>query len=331
MAHITYFPRYTTRENVVTHTTLHLLSQIHQHSSDKLQQVLNELLGENEIPLGISFQQQMHSKTSVPDGSILQEPVHIVIETKVTAGINVDQLISHCESFIKGRTGNYLMLLTTNKANDQALEPVRRKAKEIGATFQHVPFEELCDSLKGLAEKHETHLMRVIDDYTAYCTEMDLLPDRRKRLRIVPCGDTFDLNKQWHVYYQPTDRSYSDHEYIGIYNQKAVRLLGKVSAIYDNQAGTGGRMQLKLFKGEDRPEFRKRIEGMVVDSKKKVGWDVSSGYRFFCADQFLPTDFEKTSPGGIQGPRFWDISEQVEKTGSDDSKLAELLRNQKWE
>jgi hypothetical protein len=173
--------------------------------------------------------------------------------------------------------------------------------------------------------------MRVIDDYTAYCTEMDLLPDRRKRLRIVPCGDTFDLNKQWHVYYQPTDRSYSDHEYIGIYNQKAVRLLGKVSAIYDNQAGTGGRMQLKLFKGEDRPEFRKRIEGMVVDSKKKVGWDVSSGYRFFCADQFLPTDFEKTSPGGIQGPRFWDISEQVEKTGSDDSKLAELLRNQKWE
>jgi len=223
------------------------------------------------------------------------------------------------------------MLLTTNKADDQGLEPVRRKAKEIGATFRHVTFEELCNSLKGLAEKHETHLMRVIDDYSAYCAEMDLLPDRRKRLRIVPCGDTFDLNKQWHLYYQPTDRSYSEHEYIGIYNRKAVRLLGKVAAIYDNQTDKSGKMQLKLVKGEDRPEFHERIERMVVDSKQDIGWEISSGMRFFCAVQLVPTDFEKTSSGGIQGPRFWDISEQVEKAGSDDLKLAELLRNQKWE
>jgi hypothetical protein len=248
----------------------------------------------------------------------------------VTAGVDVDQLIRHCESFDKGRSGNYLLLLTKNKADDQVLESVCRKAKEIGATFQNVTFEKLCGSLNGLAKEYETHLMRVIEDYAAYCTDMDLLPDRRKWLRIVPCGTTFDLNKRWNVYYQPTDRGYSAHEYIGIYNQKAVRLFGKIAAIYDNKTIAGGKMQLMLVDGIERPEFRKRIEGMVIDSKEKVGWEISSDRRFFCVDQFLPTDFQKKSWGGIQGARFWDISEQVNKAKSD-LELADILSHQEWE
>lgn len=331
MPQVTYFQRYTTRENVVTNTTLHLFSQINQHSSDRLRQVLSELLGDVEMPLGINFQQQIRFEASVPDGGILQEPIHIVIETKVTAGVDVGQLLRHCETFDKGRSGNHLLLLTKNRTEDQLLEPVRRKVKEIGVTFQNVTFEKLCESLKGLAKEHETHLMRVIEDYAAYCTDMDLLPDRRKWLRIVPCGTTFDLNKQWHVYFQPTDRGYSDHDYIGIYNQKSVRLLGRVVAIYDTKVDAVGQMQMTLIDGTDRPEFHKRIEGMVTDSKQKVGWELRDDHRFFCADQFLPTEFEKTSWGGIQGPRFWDISEQVKKAGADDSKLADLLRNEKWE
>jgi hypothetical protein len=330
MANITFFQRYTNQENGVTNTTLHLFSQINQHSSDRLRQVLSELLGDVEMPLGINFHQQIRSATSIPDGAILQEPVHIVIETKVTASVDADQLIRHCESFDKGRSGNYLMLLTKNKTDDQVLDPVRRKAKEIGASFQNVTFEKLCDSLKTLAEEWETHLMRVIKDYAAYCSEMDLLPDRRKWLRIVPCGDTFELNEKWHVYYQPTSRGYSAHEYIGIYNLKAVRLLGRVAAIYDSKADAGGQMQLTLFSGKESPEFRERIKGMVVDSKQKVGWDLSGDYRFFCAEQLLPTDFIKTSSGGLRGTQFLDISEQVKKAGSD-AELADLLRHQKWE
>ena len=330
MSRVTYFQRYTTKENVVTNTTLHLFSQINQHSPDRLKAVLSELLGDAEMPLGINFQQQMRSDTSVPDGGIFQEPIHLLIETKVDAGVDPDQLVRHCESFQKGTTGNYLLLLTKNDADEQVIEPVRRKAKEIGAVFQNVTFEKLCDSLQGLAKEHETHLLRVIEDFAAYCTEMNLLPDRRKWLRIVPCGTTFDLNKQWHLYYQPTDRGCSPHEYIGIYNQKAVRLLGKVAAIYDSEVDASGDMKLNFFYGKESSDFRERIKGMVADSKQKLGWDMSSGTRFFCADQFLPTEFVKTSWGGIQGPRFWDISEQVKKAGTD-AALAELLRHEQWQ
>ena len=329
MAHITYFQRYSTYENVVTNTTLHLFSQINQHSPDRLRTVLSELFGDVEMPLGINFQQQTRSESSVPDGSILQEPVHIIIETKVDAGVSADQLIRHCERFVKGRTGNYLMLLTKNEASPKNLEPVRRKAKDMGVVFQDVTFEKLCVTLQNLAKEYETHLVRIIEDYKAYCSDMELLPDRRKLLRIVPCGKTFDLNEKWHVYYQPTDRSYSNHEYIGIYNQKSVRLVGKVAAIYDNYIDKAGKMQLKLFSGEDRSEFHERIIGMVDDSKQKVGWEIDSDTRFFCVDKFQHTNFEKISSGGIQGPRFWDISDFV-KNAPSDFELANLLCKQRW-
>ncbi|HMG04851.1 MAG TPA: hypothetical protein VK581_05280 [Chthoniobacterales bacterium] len=291
---------------------------------------MSELLGDVEMPLGINFEQQMRSGRSVPDGGIRQEPVHIVIETKVDAGINSDQLIEHCETFVKGREGNYLMLLTKNEADEQFLNSIRIKAKETGIVFRNVTFEKLCDSLKGLAREYETHLARVIEDYADYCIEMGLLPDRRKWLRIVPCGSTLDLNTKWNLYYQPTDRGYSAHEYIGIYNQKAVRFLARVAAIYCNETDAAGQMKLTLVTGIDRPAFHQRIKGMVADSKKKLGWDLTSDTRFFCADQLVPTDFRKTSWGGIQGARFWDISDQVGKAGSD-AELADLLRHEEWE
>lgn len=332
MSCITYFPRYSTAENVVTNTTLHLFSQIDQHSTESLQAALSELLSDAEIPLGINFQQQTRSTSSVPDGSILQERIHIVIETKVTAGVDVGQLIRHCEIFEKGKKGNYLLLLTKDEVDKKILGPILIKAKEIGATFHNITFEKIRNSIIGIAKDHETHLKRVIDDYAAFCTDMNLLPDRRKWLRIVPCGTTFSLNEHWNCYYQPTGRSYSAHDYIGIYYNKAVRLVGRVAGLYDNKKSAAGQMELQFVadSGVDRPEFRQRIEGMVIDSKQKVGWDVSSDMRFFCVEKFQPTNFKKTSSGGIQGPRFWDISAQA-KNEPNDSELAEILRKNTWE
>lgn len=330
MARPTYYPRYSTPENVVTNTTMHLLSQVYQHSPDILKAVLSELLGDAEMPLGVDFQQQTRSETSVPDGRILQEPVHIVLETKVDAAVNIEQLIQHCKTFEKGAKGNFLLLLTKEAVQDELLDPVRLEAQGIGAKFRNITFEHLCDGLGGLAKEHETHLKLVIEDYLAYCADMGLLPDRRKWLRIVPCGTTFDLNNKYHLYYQPTDRGYSAHQYLGIYTEKAVRLLGRVSAVYDNQTSENGQMDLSLVQGDDRPEFRQRIKGMVDDSKEMVGWEIENGHRFFCAEQFLPTEFKKTSWGGIQGARFWDITGPTTQAAND-SELAELLRQQTWE
>ena len=100
------------------------------------------------------------------------------------------------------------------------------------------------------------------------------------------------------MFCQATDRGYSRHDYLGIYTQKSVQLLGKIVATYDSEADEHGQMQIKLFDGEDRPEFRQRISRMAVETKEQVGWDLESGTRFFCADKFLPTE-----DGQGSGPR----------------------------
>lgn len=330
MSQVTYFQRYTSHENAATNTTLHLFSQLNQHSPERLKQVLSEILGDVDVPLGITFEQQTRSPVSVPDGRIVQEPIHLALETKVDAGLNIDQLLRHCDSFEKGRAGNYLLLLTRNAQSDQAFPSVRSKCQELGIVFGHSTFSNLCGTLTEAVKDYEVHLKRVIDDYIAYCSDMGLVQDAETWMRIVPCGQTFGINGKWHTYYQPSDRGYSPFHYLGIYTEKAVRLVGRVRAVYDSKIDQNGHMALVLVEGQHRPEFHARIAGIINDSKAQLGWDLSSDYRFFCADDLIPTEFRKTSGGGIQGARFWDISDVASKQ-TRDTEVADALRSKTWE
>src|SRR5256885_182432 len=129
MSRIHYFQRYSTKENVVTNTTLHLFAQIGAHSTDRLRDLLGGIFGDQEIPLGINFEQQVRSNASVPDAVISQEPLRLAIETKVDAGVDTDQLLRHCDSFSRGRPGNYLVLLTRSDIPDTDFATVYEKAR----------------------------------------------------------------------------------------------------------------------------------------------------------------------------------------------------------
>lgn len=206
MSHVTYFQRYSSKENVVTNTVLHLFSQINAHSTDRLRELLVDLLDDQPLPLGVQIQQQVRSSASVPDGYISQEPLHIAIETKVDAGVDAGQLTRHLQSLKQGTPGNYLLLLTVNEPAAGALDPVVQAARRLGVTFTAFTFEKVCESLKSSVHPYEAHLAAIVQDFLLYCSDMQLLPDRRLWMRIVPCGQTLDLNAKWGVYYQPTDR-----------------------------------------------------------------------------------------------------------------------------
>jgi hypothetical protein len=291
--------------------------------------LLVDLLDDQEIPLGVNIDQQIRSATSVPDGVISQEPLHIVIETKVDAGMDVDQLKRHLQSFKQGRTGNYLLLLAIDAPMDAAVDPVYKAAQELGVTFKALTFETVCKSLKSSVHPHETQLNAIVEDFLLYCSDMELLPDRRSWMRIVPCGQTLNLNAKWGVYYQPVDRGYSKHEFIGIYQQKAVRYVGRIICVFD-YVSTAAHGDGSEVSGICDPGCLRRIQGIVADTKVNPGWDISSGHRFFCVDKFVPTDFRKISPGGIQGARFYDVSDMVKGATSIDE-LAGSLRNKTWE
>jgi hypothetical protein len=327
MSEIHYFQRYSSKENAVTNSTLHLFTRIYEHSTSRLKDLLNKVF-EADIPLGVAIRQQTVSTDSVPDGSISQAPVRIVIETKVDAAIDVGQLKRHLSAFSNGAE-NYLLLLTRSPMGERESKEVAEEAKKHHVQFTHATFEHLCSHLKPCVHDFETDLKAIIDDFVDYCYETGLLPDRRVLMRVVPCGDTYALNRQYGLYYNPIYRGLITEPYLGVYWRKAVRLIGKIEYVCDATLTASGLTKTPV-NGVETAAIDARIAGIINDTKSKIGWDVSSGHRFFSVGRFVETEYKKTSLHGIQGPRIRDISDAANEADNLE-KIAERLRQLTWQ
>lgn len=206
MSQIHYFQRYSSRENVVTNNTLHLLMRVYEHSPQRLRALFTQMF-EQEIELGVSFQQQTRGAGSVPDGRITQAPWTIAIETKVTAGVNFEQLRRHLRDLPSGHK-SLLLLLTVETIPDADLTAIRAEAAQRGVLFQARTFGQICELLQDNVEAYETHLVAVVEDYISYCDDEKLRRVVSEVLRIVPCGATAELNQRYGVYYHPQWRGY---------------------------------------------------------------------------------------------------------------------------
>ncbi|MES1930489.1 hypothetical protein SADO_14604 [Salinisphaera dokdonensis CL-ES53] len=57
------------------------------------------------------------------------------------------------------------------------------------------------------------------EDYQTYCADENLFDTSKHTMRVVPCGDRFDLNLRYGVYFHPSGRSYSPHRYRSVSRQ----------------------------------------------------------------------------------------------------------------
>ena len=63
----------------------------------------------------------------------------------------------------------------------------------------------------------------LVDDYKSYCNDMDLFDRSKNLMRMVPCGESWELNRKYGIYFHSSDRGYMDHNFVGIYANKAVQ------------------------------------------------------------------------------------------------------------
>ncbi len=326
MSDIHYFQRYTSRENAVTNATLHLFSRIYEHSTKRLKDLLNEVF-DADMPLGVEIRQQTRSGESVPDGFIAQAQVRIAIETKVDAAVSSSQLERHLKSLGEGGE-HYLLLISKHEPSRIDMERVATAAQQAHVKFVSCTFEELCIHLGKSVRDFELSLKPIVDDFIAYCDDMDLLPDRRALMRVVPCSQSFAQNRAYGIYYHPTSRGYTKQQFIGVYRDKSVRLLGEVKAVFD--CTYNGVLSKTPVNGASTNEFDDKIIAIIRDTQRDVGWDISCGHRFFCCGEFVETDYRKVSPYGIQGARVHDVSMFLGEAKTL-AGLADLLRRKTWE
>lgn len=146
-------------------------------------------------------------------------------------------------------------------------------------------------------------------------------------MRIVPCGRSFDINLKHGIYFQPSDRGYSEHKYVGVYTNKAVRCVWEVDSVFDVDA-SGDKLQKTLVTGRDTSEYDDRLRQIIIDAKTECGYEIATSHRFFCGVPIV-THFPKTSSGGIMGARLYDLRDDIGEFANA-AELAEKLGRASW-
>ncbi len=331
---IHYFQRYSQRENVATNNTLLLFSRLYNESIHKFNIFINELLGEESINVGIDFSQQSKAPNSVPDGVMSQSSFKVVIETKLGSAKNFskNQLLNHLSSF-KNEEQKILIALSPTKMSDKLFKEIDDDCnlKLNTIKFINITFRDIVKAFNVSINEYDFQLKDIIRDYENYCFSENLINDEEFRIKIIPCGGSYELNMKYGAYYMPSNRGTSEHTYIGVYTNKSVIGIGRIINEIDVEF-IDGETKINSKKYEVTEEQENIIIDMEKETREKIGWDLSlCEHKFYIVEKFYETNYKKYSPGGIQGHRYYNLKEVlgVEELPKLDI-IAEKLKQLTW-
>ncbi len=329
MSKIHYFQRYSSLENTVTNNTLQLFARIYDYSPARASMFLNRLLGDDEaVGIGLEVHQQTKAKSSIPDGEIRQRSFRVLIESKVDSQTDPKQLLEHARAFKEEDGQRFLLLLTRAPIGAEAHKVQEALARECpGVIFRNATYEQVVDALDDLFQDFERSMRDLAEDYADYCRETGLVDLSRFRLRIVPCGQSFDVNLRHGIYFHPKDWGYSSHRYLGIYKNKAVHAIWEIDSVFDVELDEDGLRKEWVF-GRETNDYDGRLVAIIEDAQRECGYEVASGHRFFCGEPHL-TNFVKSSSGGLMGKKLLDLRDfvgEIEGVGA----IAAALAGRQW-
>jgi hypothetical protein len=340
MSRIHYFQRYSQRENVITNNTLLLLGRLYQYRPVLLESVLNTLLAgddeANQITVGITMKQQDRGSTGgIPDGVLDQQSLRVLIETKRGTDFGSAQIMGHVKRMGDSKRP-FLVMLGKELLPSTELEEIRKEVKgeRSDAILVNTTFDRIIKAVDDELDEWEQELRELLEDYREYCSSEKLLPDEYS-LRAVLCGKTITENIRFGVYYNEVGRNYADHSYLGLYDNKAVRALGKVVKVFSADIGQKDTMELvDTLKGA--PPTQKELDlitEVMNDAVDNPGYDIRVGHRFYLVDGFYPTEFTKDTKYALMHTQYFDLREFLTVPGGvlpGTEDIANQLRGKKW-
>ncbi len=236
MSQIRYFSNYSQKENIVTNNVLLMMRWLYDYNRLKFGRFFayldedadhdDEEASNVAEHLQLQFRQQRRTKTSVVDGFIAQESIKIVVETKLNEDdFSLDQLKGHLSAF-DGESHRLLVLLSPGPTGPSGdfLEKIREEGKSKGINTLHTTFEKVIAAAKCCLSDHDEDMLAVVEDFAVFCSDKGLLPRDKFRMFTPPCGQSFDDNRDYSLYYCPVSWKRRPSEYLGIYADKSVQL-----------------------------------------------------------------------------------------------------------
>lgn len=334
---IHYFQRYHEKENVATANTMLLLSRLYSYSADKFFRFLKSEFFSDSFEPEIVFNLQEKSVDSIPDATITQEGFKIVVETKMSDWFYSDQLMRHLNSFGDEKYKVLITLAPELMAEDKKVD-FENALKKYNIEHTHpvihinTTFEYLANAVQDVIDDRDYDMQDVLDDFLNYCYDDGLIPvsDSWKYMRMQLAGTTFDFNIHNNVYYNNADRGFRPHDYLGLYNSKSVRAIGKLCARITAVETENG-MEYQAEFGELTEERKKKILLSIQDGDSH-GYDLRTiKHRYFFVEKFYETDFKKITPRAPMGSRIFDLTQFLNTDDLPKTKeIAEILKTKNW-
>ena len=339
--HIHYFQRYHSKENVDTSNTMLMLSRLYNYNADKFFTMLNDLILQQDESPELLFELQVSGDGSVPDAVISQKSFKIVVETKLYGQFDKMQLVNHLKQF---GTEDIKVLLTLDpkpmkeKLMAEMAQEIKQYNEEhhaqIFSPINHVnlTFEKLIAAMEDIVEERDVEMIPILEDFKDYCMQEKLIPDGYKWMRALTAGKTFKDNMELNLYYDEAAHNYSAHGYIGLYKEKSIRAIGKLTKTVLAEE-INGEMQFESESGGTVTEAEKSAILEAVRRAEEYGYNLRTvRHRYFFVEQFYPTDFKKSSKNPIQKSKLFNLAEmRGYKTMPDTKKIASDLDGRTWE
>lgn len=335
---IHYFQRYHEKENVATANTMLLLSRLYQYSPEKFYQFLNALLGENEFEITMQLQVRNNTGDSIPDAVISQRGFKIIIEAKLYDWFHDDQLIRHLNSF-GDEESKYLITLASDLMEPNKKMQFENRLQKYNQEHKtHVihintTFEKIVFIIQDIIDDRTGNMQEILDDFIDFCYTSQLIigANAWKTLRVKSAGITYSFNTAEGVFYDPADRGFREHDYLGLYQDKAVRYIGKITAQI-LAVEKDGELTYQAEKGELTNELKEKIKKAIEDAAQYGWYDLKYvKHRYFFVDHFYNTEYKKISKGASRGTRYFDLEEVLNmKQMPATSRIAELLASRTW-
>ncbi|WP_336016918.1 hypothetical protein [Fusobacterium polymorphum] len=338
---IHYFQRYHAKENVATANTMLLLSRLYSYSPDKFFKFFRFLNSEycsTSFNPEIVFTLQEKSIDSIPDAAITQESFKIVVETKMSDWFYEDQLLRHLNSF-NNETYEIMITLAPELMAKDKKESFEEKIKEFNQKQKHqvihvnTTFETIANAVGEVLDERDYEIQAILNDYWEYCYNDGLISvsEAWKYMRMQLAGVTFDFNIESNIYYDNAERSFREHNILGLYKNKSVRAIGKIIGRFTAiKTNTGVEYECEL--GELTDERKEAILKTMEEAELLYGYNLKTiKHRYFFVEKFYETDFKKITPKAPMGTRIFDLTQVLDTNDvSDIKELAQKLKEQTW-
>jgi hypothetical protein len=280
-------------------------------SRTKFEEFITRLAGDADLefsPQWLRIGQQQSTRGSVVDGFIAQDSFKIAVETKLTPQFAIGQLERHLEIFSREDHRLLLLLAPTLPIGTDELMTFRGRAQQKRVSVLITTFERIIEVMRVVLSPNDEEMNALLDDFEAFCDESEyrLLPNDRFMMFTPPCGPSHPDNERLQLYYCPSERPFRRAQYLGIYANKTVRNIGKISKVAD--------CEIDLAVSEVRILNDVLLTGAekarVIEAARLAPtheWDITTGHRFYLCDEWQTTNYRKASPGGIPGARMLDL------------------------